>query len=76
LTLLLIDAARPCRHLEGCRGFVGETYVKVSGPRGYVYRAVDQDGQVIDVFVSRKRDLKAATKFFTSAITLMANRPR
>ena len=68
-TPLLIDAARPCRHRVGSHWFVDETYVKVSGSWRYVYRAVDQYGQVIDVFVSRKRDLKAATKFFTSAIT-------
>ena len=68
-TPLLIDAARPCRHSVGSRWFVDETYVKVSGSWRYVYRAVDQYRQVIDVLVSRKRDLKAATKFFTSAIT-------
>ena len=31
LTLLVVDAARPCRHAVGCRWFVDETYVKVSG---------------------------------------------
>ena len=53
-TPLLIDAARPCRHGGGDHWFVDETYVKVSGSWRYVYRAVDQYGQVIDVFVSRK----------------------
>ena len=67
-TPLLIDAARPCHHrVVGC-WFVDETYVKVSGSWRYVYRAVDQDGQVIDVFVSNRRDLKAATKFFANVI--------
>jgi len=68
-TPLLIDAARPCRHSVGGHWFVDETYVKVSGSWRYVYRAVGQYGQVLDVFVSKKRDLKAATRFFTSAIT-------
>jgi len=68
-TPLLIDAARPCRHSAGSHWFVDETYVKVSGSWRYVYRAVDQYGQVIDVFVSKKRDLKVATTFFTSLIT-------
>ena len=67
-TPLLIDAARPCRHSVGGHWFVDETYVKVSGSWRYVYRAVDQSGQVIDVFVSKRRDLKAATKFFVNAI--------
>lgn len=67
-TPLLIDAARPCRHRVGSSWFVDETHVKVSGSWRYVYRAVDQYGQVIDVFVSTNRDLKAATTFFASAI--------
>jgi transposase-like protein len=67
-TPLLIDAARPCRHGVGGHWFVDETYVKVSGSWRYVYRAVDEYGQVIDVYVSKRRDLKAATKFFASAI--------
>ena len=45
-----------------------ETYVKVAGSWRYVYRAVDQHGQVIDVVVSNKRDTDAATRFFTKAI--------
>ena len=49
----LIDAARPCRRQVGYRWFVDETYVKVAGVWRYVYRAVDQHGQVIDVLVSR-----------------------
>jgi len=67
-TRLLIEAARPCRHRVGGRWFVDETYVKVSGCWRYVYRAVDQDGQVIDVFLSKRRDPKGATKFFVNAI--------
>lgn len=68
-TPLLIDAARPCRHAVGGRWFVDETYVKVSGKWRYVYRAVDQHGQVIDIYVSRKRDIGAARRFFTRALT-------
>ena len=66
---LLIDAARPCRHTVGGRWFVDETYVKVAGKWRYVYRAVDQYGQVIDVYVSPKRDIAAARKFYTGALT-------
>jgi transposase-like protein len=42
-----IEAARPCRHAPGDRWFVDETYVKVSGKWTYLYRAVDQFGQVM-----------------------------
>jgi transposase, IS6 family len=44
-----IDAARSARHGAGDRWFVDETYVKVAGRWTYLYRAVDQRGQVIDV---------------------------
>ncbi len=65
---LLADAARPCRHAVGDRWQVDETYVKVAGHWRYVYRATDQFGQVVDVFVSPHRDLKAAGRFFEQAI--------
>ena len=45
-----------------------ETYVKVSGRWRYVYRAVDQFGQVIDVLVSPRRDAAAARRFFERAL--------
>ncbi len=67
-TPLLIDAARPCRHSVGGRWFVDETYVKVAGSWRYVYRAVDQHGQVIDVFVSKRRNIEAARTFFSAAL--------
>ncbi len=67
-TPMLIDAARPCRHGVGSRWFVDETYVKVAGKWRYVYRAVDQHGQVIDVSVSPKRDIAAAREFFNSSL--------
>jgi transposase-like protein len=65
---LLTEAARPCRHAVGDRWQVDETYVKVAGQWRYVYRAVDQFGQVVDVFVSRQRDATAAHRFFQRAI--------
>jgi transposase-like protein len=67
-TPLLAEAARPCRHRVGDRWQVDETYVKVAGRWHYVYRAIDQSGQVIDVFVSPRRDSTAARRFFERAI--------
>jgi IS6 family transposase len=67
-TPLLADAARPCRHSVGDRWFVDETYVKVGGRWRYVYRALDQYGQIIDVYVSARRDTRAARRFFTTAL--------
>jgi transposase, IS6 family len=63
-----IEAARLARHAPGDRWFADETYVKVAGRWTYLYRAIDQHGQVIDVLVSQRRDLAAARRFFTRAL--------
>jgi transposase-like protein len=67
-TPLFVEAARPCRHTPRDRWFVDETNVEVPGRWRYLYRAVDQFGQVIDVLLSPKRDKKAARRFFTRAL--------
>jgi IS6 family transposase len=67
-TSLFADAARPCRHAAGDRWFVDETYVKIGGQWRYLYRAVDQYGQVIDVLLSERRDTAAARQFFIRAL--------
>src|SRR5512132_3823145 len=61
-TRLLAEAARPCRRAAGDRWFVDETYVKVAGRWRYVYRAIDQFEQVIDVLLSEQRDTAAARR--------------
>jgi transposase, IS6 family len=70
----LIDAARPSRHVAGDRWFVDETYLKLAGRWVYLYRAIDQQGQVIDVLASPKRDLAATRRFFARALNA-ARRP-
>jgi transposase-like protein len=67
---LFAEAARPLRHATGNRWFVDETYVKVAGRWRYLYRAVDQFGQVIDVLLCEQRDTAAARRFFLRALTL------
>jgi transposase-like protein len=68
-TPILAEAARCARHAIGSRWQVDETYVKVASCWRYVYRAVDEDGQVIDVYVSSRRDSGAARRFFDRALT-------
>jgi transposase, IS6 family len=45
-----------------------QTYVKVGGRWSYLYRAIDQHGQVIDVLVSTRRNADAARAFFSRAL--------
>jgi transposase-like protein len=74
-TPLLAEAARFARHAPSDRWFVDETYVKVNGRWRYVYRAVDQHGQVIDVLLSTRRDAAAARRFFTRALRTLKVTP-
>ena len=63
-----IEAGRLRRHAPGGGWFADETYVKVAGRWTYLYRAIDQHGQVIDVLLSVRRDPAAARRFFTRAL--------
>jgi transposase-like protein len=72
---LLADAARFVRHSPGDRWHVDETYLKVNGVWRYVYRAIDQHGQVIDVLVSARRDAHAARRFFRRALRTLKVKP-
>jgi transposase-like protein len=53
----------------------GETYVKVNGVSRYVYRAIEQQRQVIDVLVSARRNAEAARRFFQRALTVLKVTP-
>jgi len=72
---LLADAARFARHRVGDRWQVDETYVKVAGRWVYLYRAVDQFGQVIDVYASTRRNTEAADRLFERARTITGVAP-
>src|SRR5690349_14372472 len=72
---LLADAARFARHAPGDRWFVDETYVRVNGVWRYVYRAIDQHGQVIDVLVSARRDAATARRFFRRVLSTLKVTP-
>jgi transposase-like protein len=62
------DAARPFRRAIGSSWSVDETYTKVAGKPAYVYRALDEHGQVVDVYVSTRRASADAITFFRRAI--------
>ncbi len=62
------EAARARQHVIGDRWHVDETYLKVGGAWRYLFRAIDQFGQVIDVFLSPRRNREAARRFFARAM--------
>ena len=56
--------------------FIDEVFVKIQGKHHYLWRAVDQDGEVVDVFLQRRRDGKAAQRFFKRLLRASGNEPR
>ena len=65
--LLVEQLRRKRRQQAGRSWYVDETYVAVKGQWAYLYRAIDSDGQLVDVLLSEHRDLAAAKTFFESA---------
>jgi putative transposase len=59
----------------GSSWYVDETYIKVKGRWTYLYRAIDRDGNLVDVLLSEKRDKAAAEAFFRSARTVTGSVP-
>jgi len=56
--------------------FIDEVFVKIQGRRHYLWRAVDQDGEVVDVFLQSRRDGKAAKRFFKRLLRTGDSEPR
>jgi transposase-like protein len=68
LAPFLSDALRKRRHRQvGNSWYVDETYIRVQGQWQYLHRAIDRDGNLVDVRLSDTRDLVAAEAFFRSA---------
>ena len=56
--------------------FIDEVFVKIQGKQHYLWRAVDQDGEVVDVFLQTRRDGKAAKRFFRRLLKKHRGEPR
>ncbi len=56
--------------------FIDEIFVKIDGIQHYLWRVVDQDGEVVDVFLQSRRDGKAAKRFFRRLLKIHRNEPR
>jgi transposase-like protein len=67
-TPLYEEAARPHHQRVGGRWSLDETYGRIAGHWCYVFRAIDEEGQVLNVYVSATRDTAAATAFLTRAV--------
>jgi putative transposase len=43
--------------------FINEVFIKIDGKQHYLWRVLDQDGEVVDVFLQRTQDSLAAKRF-------------
>ena len=66
---LFQDAARAHQRPVGTKWRVDETYTRLNGTWTYIYRAIDEHGQVVGAYFSQRRNAKAAHAFFSGRLT-------
>jgi putative transposase len=67
---------RRCHPRPGDKWHLDEVFIMINGKRHYLWRAVDQHGNVLDILVTSRRDTRAATKFFRKLLTGVRSVPR
>ena len=74
-----LDYAWRLRRRRGRMGdtwYLDELFVTIQGQRKYLWRAVDQDGDVLDILVQSRRDRRAAARFFCKLLKGQGREPR
>jgi IS6 family transposase len=74
-TPLFVEAAQQHRHRVGSRGRVDGTLLKIGRRWRYLFHAIDEQGQVSDVYLSDRRDAASARAFFARALSATAVAP-
>jgi putative transposase len=70
--------ARNLRRRQGRLGDIwhlDEVFIRINGQQHYLWRAVDQDGYVIDILVQSRRDVRAAERFFRRLLRSQGKKP-
>jgi putative transposase len=70
------NGLRRRRPRPGDTWHLDEVFLTINGQRRYLWRAVDQDGNVLDILVTPRRDTKAATRFFRKLFEGLEYAPR
>jgi putative transposase len=71
--------ANEIRHRKGRPGdtwFLDEVFITINGQHHYLWRAVDQDGDVLDILVQKRRDKRTAKRFFSKLLKGLRYAPR
>ena len=71
-----LDYARRLRGRMGDTWYLDELFVKIQGRQQYLWRAVDEDGDLIDILVQSRRNRRAATRFFRKLSKRQGREPR
>src|ERR1700761_315459 len=64
------------RPRPGDKWFLDEVFIRIRGEQHYLWRAVDQDGHVLDILVQSRRNAKAAKRFFRKLLRGLQYVPR
>jgi putative transposase len=64
------------RPRPGNKWHLDEVFLTINGERHYLWRAVDQDGNILDILVQRRRNKNAAKKFFRKLLKRLTYMPR
>ncbi|WP_375137820.1 IS6 family transposase [Streptomyces sp. NWU49] len=70
------NALRRRRPRPGDTWHLDEVFIKINGRLHYLWRAVDQDGNVLDILVQPRRDTQAAVRFFRRLLRNLEYTPR
>ena len=73
------DYARKLKKRQGRLGdtwYIDEVFITIQGAQHYLWRAVDQDGDTIDILVQRRRNKQAAIRFFRRLFKGQGREPR
>ena len=70
------NALRRGRPRPGDKWHLDEVFIAINGQRHYLWRAVDQEGNVLDILVQSRRNKAAARKFFRRLLKDLAYVPR
>ena len=74
-----LDYARRLRHPQGRQGdtwHLDELFVRIQGRQQFLWRAVDEDGDVLDILVQSRRNRQAAKRFFRKLLNRQGREPR
>ena len=73
---LFANALKRRRPRPGDKWHLDEVFIRIRGEQHYLWRAVDQDGHVLDILVQSRRNAKAAQRFFRKLLKGLQYVPR